>query len=119
MPQTMHDILHPGSAETDVRFGNAPVGWTMHDARKVAKEDGLELTDDHWEVIRTIQSVYAEDQSMPIRMVHDALEAHFAKRGGGRYLYTILPGGPVVQGCRLAGLEPPKGSTDSSMGTVS
>ena len=119
MPLTMHDIMHPGSSETDERFSNAPSGWTMHDAQKVAEQDGLELTDQHWHVIRVIQSVYAEDQSMPIRMVHDALEAHFQDLGGSRYLFSILPGGPVVQGCRLAGLTPPQGSTDGSFGTVS
>ena len=119
MPQTMHDIMHPGNAETDARFNNAPDGWTMRDAVIVAEREGLRLAEDHWRVIRVIQSVYAEDQSMPIRMLHDALEAHFSKKGGGRYLFSILPGGPVVQGCRLAGLTPPRGSTDSSFGTVS
>lgn len=118
MPTTMHDILHPGSAETDRRFCNAPVGWTTHDAEMIAKKEGLELSEEHWEVIRTIQAVYSEDQSLPLRMCHDALEAHFSSRGGSRYLFSILPGGPVVQGCRLAGLTPPQGSTDGSFGSV-
>jgi len=118
MPTTMHDILHPGSAETDTRFSNAPAGWTMHDAEKIAENEGLKLGDDHWHVIRVVQAVYAEDQSMPIRMLRDALEAHFQEQGGCRYLFSILPGGPILQGCRLAGLTPPQGSTDSSFGTV-
>lgn len=116
---TMHDILHPGNAEPDKRFSNAPVGWTMHDAELVAIREGLTLTDEHWEVVRIVQAVYSEDQSIPLRMCHDAFEAHFASRGGCRYLFSILPGGPVVQGCLLAGLQPPQGSTDGSFGTVS
>jgi tRNA 2-thiouridine synthesizing protein E len=119
MPVTMHDILHPGNSETDKRFSNAPAGWTKFDAEAVAKVEGLTLTEDHWHVIRVIQSVHAEDQSLPLRMLHDALEAHFAEKGGFRYLFTILPGGPMVQGCRLAGLMPPHGTTDRSFGTVS
>lgn len=119
MPLTMHDILHPGSAETDSRFSNAPAGWTMHDAETVAECEELVLSDEHWRVVRVIQSVYAEDQNMPIRMLRDALEAHFQDKGGCRYLFSILPGGPIVQGCRLAGLTPPQGSTDGSFGTVS
>jgi len=118
MPQTMHDILHPGNSETDGRFGNAPAGWTMHDAVAIAEKEELRLNEDHWRVIRVVQSVYAEDQKMPIRMLHDALEAHFQKRGGLRYLFSILPGGPIVQGCRLAGLIPPQGANDESFGTV-
>ncbi|MGB5339763.1 MAG: sulfite reductase, partial [Gammaproteobacteria bacterium] len=35
-----------------------------------------------------------------------------------KYLYTLLPGGPVAQGCRLAGLEPPAGSQDAGFGSV-
>ncbi len=119
MPQTMHDILHPGNTEEDRRFANAPAGWTMHDAQVLAQKEGIELTDEHWRVIRVIQSVYAEDQSLPLRMCHDALEAHFSAKGGNRYLFSIFPGGPVMQGCRLAGFEPPQGSTDGSFGTVS
>ncbi len=119
MPHTMHDILHPGNSETDSRFCNAPVGWTMHDAAMIAEKEELRLNEDHWRVIRVVQSVYAEDQKMPIRMLHDALEAHFKKRGGLRYLFSILPGGPIVQGCKLAGLTPPTGAIDESFGTVS
>jgi tRNA 2-thiouridine synthesizing protein E len=119
MPLTMHEIMHPGSTESDASFANAPAGWTKADAEAVARSEGLTLVDDHWETIRVIQSVHAEDQSMPLRMVHDALDVRFGDKGGIRYLYSILPGGPVTQGSRLAGLLPPLGSTDRSFGTVS
>jgi TusE/DsrC/DsvC family sulfur relay protein len=119
MPITMHEILHPGSAEQDASFANAPAGWTKGDAEAVARAEGLTLGDDHWEAIRVIQSVHAEDQTMPLRMVHDALEARFNEKGGMRYLYSILPGGPINQGSRLAGILPPLGSSDRSFGTVS
>jgi tRNA 2-thiouridine synthesizing protein E len=33
-------------------------------------------------------------------------------------LFEIIPGGPVAQGCRLAGLKPPPGSVDPSFGSV-
>ena len=119
MPMTMHDILHPGNHETDERFVNAPPGWTKETAEAIAAEEGIHLQDDHWEVIRVLQAVHAEDQTMPLRLTSDALEAHFADKGGRRYLFSILPGGPVMQGCRLAGLIQPQGSSDNSFGTVS
>jgi tRNA 2-thiouridine synthesizing protein E len=119
MRLTMHDILHPGSAEADASFANAPAGWTKADAERIARSEGLALGDDHWEAIRVIQSVHAEDQSMPLRMLHDALDVRFSGKGGIRYLYSILPGGPLTQGSRLAGLLPPLGATDRGFGTVS
>jgi tRNA 2-thiouridine synthesizing protein E len=30
----------------------------------------------------------------------------------------LFPGGPLAQGCRLAGLEPPAGAFDPSYGSV-
>jgi tRNA 2-thiouridine synthesizing protein E len=35
-----------------------------------------------------------------------------------KYLYTLFPGGPIVQGCRLAGLKAPAGATDRGFGSV-
>jgi len=34
------------------------------------------------------------------------------------YLYQIIPGGPVAEGCRLAGLSVPAGAVDKSFGSV-
>ena len=53
-----------------------------------------------------------------MRELHDALDEHFHAKGGMKFLYTVLPGGPVAQGCRLAGLTPPAGSVDPSFGSV-
>jgi tRNA 2-thiouridine synthesizing protein E len=53
------------------------------------------------------------------RELHDALEEKFHIQGGLRYLYRIFPGGPVAQGCRLAGLKVPEGAIDKAFGSVS
>jgi len=52
------------------------------------------------------------------RELHDALEERFHSRGGMKFLYDLFPGGPVTQGCRLAGLEPPAGSHEEGFGSV-
>ena len=39
------------------------------------------------------------------RLLHDALNEKFHHKGDLAYLYRLLPGVPIVQGCRLAGLE--------------
>ena len=54
-----------------------------------------------------LQGCYKDEVSPRIRLLRDALEARFAGKGGMKYLFGILPGGPIAQGCALAGLKPP------------
>jgi TusE/DsrC/DsvC family sulfur relay protein len=118
-PRTMYDIVHPGvEAVMDPSFRDAPEGWTPASARALAAEAGLNLTEDHWEVIRVLQGCYKDEVSPRIRLLHDALNARFAGKGGMKYLFGILPGGPIAQGCALAGLKPPAGATNVSFGSV-
>ena len=84
----------------------------------LAAKAGLKLTEDHWEVIRVLQGCYKDEVSPRLRLLHDALEARFAAKGGMRYLFGILPNGPIAQGCALAGLKPPVGAQEDSAGTV-
>ncbi|MBK1629367.1 sulfite reductase [Thiohalocapsa halophila] len=118
MAETMQDILNPGARTHDPDFPDAPADWTSASAAATAKDEGITLTDDHWAVIRALQHFFAEDEAPSVRTVHDALDERFHGKGGIKYLYEIFPGGPVAQGSRLAGLEPPPGSVDSSFGSV-
>ena len=119
MALTMNDVLHPGqNRESDPQFKDAPEGWHKADAEKLAAQSGITLSEDHWETIRILQACFAEDQSPPRRRLRDALEARFGAAGGLSYLHQKFPGGPITQGCQLAGLHPPAGSKDPSFGTV-
>jgi len=102
------------------RFPHAPEEWTPDAAREIAVAEGLELGEDHWETLRALQEYYARHEGAEIRRraLHDALEEKFHHKGGLRYLYTLFPGGPIAQGCRLAGLKPPPGAVDRSYGSV-
>ena len=119
MPTTMYDIMHPGaSKDRESEFPYAPDGWSMKYAVDQATAEGLSLNDDHWEAIRVLHGCYTDEPTPRIRLLHDALEARFKSKGGMRYLYEMFPNGPAAQGCRLAGLHPPSGSTDGSSGSV-
>jgi tRNA 2-thiouridine synthesizing protein E len=119
VPRTIFDILHPGAATaSDPRFRDAPEGWMPAQAQALAAKSGLKLTEDHWEVIRVLQGCYKDEVLPRIRLLRDALEARFASKGGMKYLFGILPGGPIAQGCTLAGLKPPHGARDLSFGSV-
>jgi TusE/DsrC/DsvC family sulfur relay protein len=115
----MYRILHPSmEASADRSFRDAPDDWTPSHAEAQAAAAGLTLTEDHWEVIRVLQGCYRDEISPRIRLLRDALEMRFTGKGGMKYLFEILPGGPIAQGCALAGLKPPHGARDLSFGSV-
>ena len=99
-------------------FPHAPANWDTSVAESVASADGLELTDDHWQLVRALQEYYNKAERPHLREIKDALEESFHSKGGMKYLYQIIPGGPVAQGCRLAGLDVPAGAVDKSFGSV-
>lgn len=99
-------------------FPHAPSGWDKSVATTVASEDGIELTDDHWQLVHALQEYYHKAERPHLREIKDALEESFHSKGGMKYLYQIMPGGPVAQGCKLAGLDIPAGAVDKSFGSV-
>jgi TusE/DsrC/DsvC family sulfur relay protein len=100
-------------------FPYAPDGWAQDAASNRASEEGIETDADHWAVVRALHEFFArhDEPSINSRKLHDALEEKFHPRGGMKYLFKLFPGGPVTQGCRLAGLEPPAGA-DKGFGSV-
>ena len=119
---TMDEIMHPGysSGSSNPDFPDAPGDWKLEQAQELAVESGFELSADHLDVIRALQEYFTRHsgQTINLRELHDALDELFHGRGGLKYLYEIFPGGPVAQGCELAGLKPPPGSKDLSFGSV-
>ena len=99
-------------------YPQAPQGWSIEIMNSVARSEGLEITDEHMELVHCLQEYYAKNSHPKLRGVTDAMEEHFHLQGGMRHLYQILPGGPIAQGCRLSGLDVPAGSVDSSFGSV-
>lgn len=86
--------------------------WSEDFVRAEAAYEGLELTSQHWEVIRFLRSHYEAHQVQA--NVREIIK-HFRKvwgeeLGNNRYLHDIFPrGGPQKQGNRLAGLLRTKG----------
>jgi tRNA 2-thiouridine synthesizing protein E len=118
MADSMSEIMNPANRQQDAQFPQAPADWSRADAESIASADGLQLSADHWEVIGALHAFFASNDSPNVRHLHDALEERFHTRGGIKYLYELFPGGPVAQGCRLAGLKAPAGAVDNSFGSV-
>lgn len=86
--------------------------WSEDFARARAREEGLELTEEHWQVIRYLRDYYQEHgvQAQVRVMIKHFSEAWGEVRGSNHYLHDLFPiGGPQKQGNRLAGLLRTKG----------
>lgn len=85
-----------------------------------AAKEGLTLTEDHLEAIRVLQNCYVHDRDIApsLHDLKEALEEKFKDKGGHQYLYRLFPGGPVAQGCRIAGLKAPITAMDKGFGSV-
>ena len=93
--------------------------WTEERALEMAREDGLELTDEHLGIIRYLRDCYADHGGgVSARILLHALEDEFAGVGGYKYLYKLFPQGPIAQASRYAGLPMPPGTRDPSFGTT-
>jgi len=117
----MDEIIGGGEgAGRDSRFPHAPAGWTAALAAESARREGVELNEEHWEALRALQEYYARHDAATVnlRELHDALDEKFHRQGGIRHLYRLFPGGPVAQGCRIAGLKAAAGATDLGFGSV-
>ena len=84
-----------------------PDAWTEAIARALAAREGIELTPDHWEVVRFMRAFYEERRIAP-----DARHVlkHLAQsRGADRNaLFRLFPYGYVKQACKMAGMRKPR-----------
>ncbi len=93
--------------------------WDEDSARKQAKKEGLELTDDHFQVLYELRNYYRDNGPVQSgRELDDMLDAVFASKGGRKYLHKLFPQGPVSQGMQFAGLPVPAHSEDGGFGTA-
>lgn len=86
--------------------------WTEEFVDVRAKEEGLELTHEHRDVINYIRDYYEQNNvQAPVRdMIKHFKKSWGKEKANTRYLHEIFPlGGPQKQGNRLAGVRKPKG----------
>lgn len=85
--------------------------WNPEIAEFLANQDGLELKDEHWEIINFLRQYYEDYQIAPaVRVLTKAVAKSMGKdKGNSKYLYELFPYGPGKQACRFAGLPKPTG----------
>ena len=85
--------------------------WKEDVAQKMANDDGLELTSEHWEIIKFLREYFMKFQIAPMIkiLVKELGKAMGPEKGNTKYLYELFPAGPAKQACRFAGLPKPTG----------
>ena len=93
--------------------------WDEGQARHLASEQGVELSEAHLKVIHLLRDYYLEN-GLPEsgRELEEMLNNKFSSQGGSKYLHKLFPEGPVTQGMRFAGLPVPAHSEDEGFGTA-
>ncbi len=84
--------------------------WTPAFAEALATEDGIELTDEHWEIIHVLRGFYQTYQLSPaMRPLVKAVAAELGpEKGRSIHLMKLFPGSPAKVAARLAGLPKPE-----------
>jgi tRNA 2-thiouridine synthesizing protein E len=93
--------------------------WNQAVANTLAEAEDIQLTDEHMEVLTYLRKNYKKHGRVKhARSLSQALDTQFAAKGGSKYLYQLFPGGPVAQGCKIAGIPVPADSRDESFGSL-
>jgi len=85
--------------------------WTPEVATAMAKDEDVDLNENHWEVINFLREYYEEYQIAPaVRVLTKAIGKKLGPdKGNSKYLYELFPYGPGKQACKYAGLPKPTG----------
>ena len=86
-----------------------PGDWNENVALEFARQEDIQLTEDHWDAINFMRQYYAEHQVAPdVRHV----TKHLAERLGvesRNKIFELFPYGYVKQACKIAGMKRPRG----------
>jgi tRNA 2-thiouridine synthesizing protein E len=76
--------------------------WTKEIATEIAKQEGVELTDKHFEVLEFIRNKSAEGATLTIRGIN--------KSGvvDAKSFYQMFPGAPLKKSTKIAGVSKPE-----------
>lgn len=83
--------------------------WNEDAARWLAHQDGLILTEEHWEIIKLIRAHYQAYNISPVRKLlkKEITRQLGAAKAEDAYLNNLFPKGLLAQGSRLAGVPIP------------
>ncbi len=78
-----------------------PSQWNKEIAAEMAKEEGIELTDKHFEVLEFLRAANEKGETLTIRRVGKSGITDI------KGLYQLFPGGPLKYSSKFAGIPKP------------
>ena len=75
--------------------------WDKSVAEDIATEEGIELTDRHWEVIDYLQDQFKNEVALSIRRIKQSGVVDIKE------FYALFPGGPLKKATKIAGIPKP------------
>jgi tRNA 2-thiouridine synthesizing protein E len=75
--------------------------WNREIGIEIAKEENIEMTDKHWEVIHYLQDQYKQEVPLTIRKIGKSGVVSIKE------FYELFPDGPLKKSSRIAGIPKP------------
>lgn len=84
--------------------------WNKQVGELLAEQDGMILSEHHWQIINLVREIYLETENTPpmrllIKVIRTRLSDDIAN---SRFLYQLFPDGPVKFASKYAGIPKPK-----------
>lgn len=76
--------------------------WTKEIGLEIANNEGIEMTDRHWEVISWLQEQVKNDVALSVRGIKNSGVLDIKE------FYELFPGGPLKISTKIAGVPKPK-----------
>jgi tRNA 2-thiouridine synthesizing protein E len=85
--------------------------WSEGVAHAIAKNEKVELTDEHWDVINEARAYFEENGKVcEPRAFSKIMKQKYGKdRSDSKYIYGLFPYGLIKSANKIAGLPRPKG----------
>ena len=83
--------------------------WSPEVAIQIAHNEGISLTEAHWEIINLLRNFYSSYEISPAMriLVKSVKEQLGDKKGNSIHLLTLFPGSPAKVASKIAGLPKP------------
>jgi len=85
----------------DEGYFTNPSQWTKEIAIEVAKEEGLELTDKHFEMLEYLRNKFNSGDQLTIRGINKSGIVDV------KTFYQMFPGAPLKKSTKIAGIPKP------------
>lgn len=85
--------------------------WSEEVAVAIAHNEKVEMTPEHWDIVREARRFYQENGVVAEPRVFSKLmkEKYGVERSSSKYIYDLFPYGLIKSANKIAGLPRPKG----------